>query len=619
MTTTQGDLAALSRFIFKAPSWYNSVTFALVIAAVTGVAVFDSAFVLDDAYEGLFYIGVPTLVASFLTTPVDRWLGGQLTYNRSSLLALACEVVVVAIMVVAGVVTALTPLGQRFVYDALLMSLALVFAIRLAVVMAVSHRRAVIASIPASIQTVTAALLLIVYSGTLRFLEFGGPIAQAYFSRPEEAPQALQGFVPEDFFILGLMCLVYSFGVWGLVMMVDRPWRRNLGVSGFDFLRGFIGYVAEGSRELEEFFETIGEEAVVPVTVFALRRGDGTEKARFVVPMIHPGPMGEIGGGNLPARIAAEADGLAFVPHATAGHDFNLVTEREVDEILAAADRALGSVEYHEDATASRRVQSGEASVLGQAFGDDLFLVATFAPGFADDVMYGVGLSAAAEARVGGFERVMLADAHNSNDGIEGSEDLGHVHSGSARAFDLMDASGTLGRSLADTHGEPFRLGTAWDPTPWTPQEGIASLGIRAAVFEVGDQRTAYVVIDGNNMEPGLRGRIVEAVDGVDETEVMTTDNHAVTTVDSENQVGARVPQDELIERVVAVVDEATADLEPVEGGMAVEYAEVTVFGSDRTETLASHANAVLSMGGGLVATVVLAAMAISILIFFLA
>ena len=622
MTATQGDLAALSRYIFRAPSWYNSVTFALVIAALTGVASFDSTFVLDDAYQGVFYVGVPTLVAAFVTTPVDRWLGGQLTYNRSSLLALTCEIVVVAFLTVAGLVVWLTPFGQRLVYDALLVALALVFAIRLAVVMAVSHRQALIAWIPASIQTVTAALLLFVYSGTLRLLEFGGPIAQAYLSRPERAPTELLGIVPQDFLILGLMCLVYSFGVWGLVMMVDRPWRRNLGVSGFDFIRGFIGYVAEGSRELEEFFETIGEEAVVPVTVFSLRRRNGTEKARFVLPMVHPGPMGEIGGGNLPARVAAAADGLAFVPHATAGHDFNLVTEREVDTILDAADRAYDQIEYHNGATESLRVESGEASVLGQAVGDDLLLVATFAPGFADDVMYGVGLSAAAEARVGGFQRVMIADAHNCNDGIEGSDDLGHVHSGSTRAFDLMNATGELGRTLADAPREPFQLGTAWDPTPWTPEEGIASLGIRAAVLSVGDQRTAYVVIDGNNMEPGLRDRIVEVVGDdldVDDVEVMTTDNHAVTTVESENMVGGRIPHDELIERVRAVVEGAIDDLEPVEGGMAVEHAEVTVFGSDRTESLASHANAVLSMGGGLVATVVLAAMAISVLIFFLA
>ena len=141
MTATQGDLAALSRFIFRAPSWYNSVTFALVIAALTGIAAFDSSFVLDDAYQGVFYVGVPTLAAAFLTTPVDRWLGGQLTYNRSSLLALACEVVVVAFLTVAGVVVWLTPFGQRLVYDALLVALALGACSGPEVVTAPSRRR----------------------------------------------------------------------------------------------------------------------------------------------------------------------------------------------------------------------------------------------------------------------------------------------------------------------------------------------------------------------------------------------------------------------------------------------------------------------------------------------
>jgi putative membrane protein len=51
---------------------------------------------------------------------------------------------------------------------------------------------------------------------------------------------------------------------------------------------------------------------------------------------------------------------------------------------------------------------------------------------------------------------------------------------------------------------------------------------------------------------------------------------------------------------------------------MATERAEVTVFGNDRTETLASHANAVVSMGGALAGAVIVAAMAISLVIFFL-
>ena len=53
MSNTQGDLASLSRFIFSAPSWYSSVAFSLLIAALAGVAAFDSRFVLEDAWQGV--------------------------------------------------------------------------------------------------------------------------------------------------------------------------------------------------------------------------------------------------------------------------------------------------------------------------------------------------------------------------------------------------------------------------------------------------------------------------------------------------------------------------------------------------------------------------------------
>jgi putative membrane protein len=618
MSASQGNLAALSRFVFRAPGWPTSLGFALLIAAIAGVGAFESAFVLADAYEGIFFVGIPTVVAAVLTAPVDRRLGGQFTHNRSSLLALACEVVVVVTISVAGLIALLTPLAQTFVIDALLVALAGIFAFRLAVVMAVSHRAPLRAAIPASIQTVTAALLLFVYSGTLRFLEVGGPILEVFLQRAEEAPPELLLVGPRDFLLLGTMCLLYALGVYVFIRVFERPWRRSLGVSALDFIQGFIGHIAEESRELEEFFQEIGEDAIVPVTVFSARRADGTEKARFVLPMIHPGPMGEIGGGNLPKRVAEDAEGLAFPPHATAGHDFNLVTRSEVERLIDAADRAADRLEYRETASRSVRSSAGEVSVLGQAFGDDALLVASFSPTPTDDVEYGVGLSARAEARAAGLGDVMLVDAHNCNDGLDGA-DLGHVPPGSHRSFDLYEALAATSERLADRERHPIELGTAWEETPWEPRDGIGPLGIRVAAFRVGGEETAYVLIDGNNMEPGLRERIVDTVDTVEEMEVMTTDTHVVNTLESVNQVGEAIDADELIERITSLVDRARDDYEPVSAGLATEHAEVTVFGNDRTETLASHANAVISMGAPLAGAVILAVMAVSVVIFFLA
>ena len=634
MTSTQSDLAGLSRFIFRAPRWYTSLAFALLIAAVAGVAAFDSGvyarswrglfFFGRDAWEGIFFIGIPTVVAAFGTTGLDRLVGGKLTHNRSSLLALISEVIVVAIVTGAAIVSVFTGLGQRFVFDALVIALASVFAFRLLVVMAVSRSSLLIASIPASLQTAAAAALLFIYSGTLRLLEVGGSLLDVYLmpylARSADAPAELSAISAQHFVLLGVTCGLYALAVYAFIVAVDRPWRRSLGVSMLDFLRGFVGHVAEGSRELEEFFQQLGEEALVPVSVLSFRTPEG-EKARFVLPMIHPGPMGEIGGGNFPERVARDCSALVFPPHATAGHDFNLVTEREVDTILDAARTAADRISYDTAATQSVRVQSGENSMLGQAFGDDALLVSTYAPGFADDVEYGVGLSAAAEARTSGLNDVVLVDAHNSNDGLNGP-DLGHVTPGSQRAFDMIGAAGITGQRLSTADRSDIELGVAWNETPWEPADGIGPLGIRVAVTVVDGQETAYVLIDGNNMEPGLRGELHDAVvaEGpLDEAEVMTTDTHIVNSVEADNQVGAALDSAELERLVSDLVAEARADCEPVEAGVAVERAAVTVFGNDRTETLASHANAVVALGGAFAVSVILAAVAVSILIFLFA
>ncbi|RLM59681.1 DUF2070 family protein [Halobellus sp. Atlit-31R] len=635
MTSTQSDLAGLSRFIFRAPSWYSSLAFALLLAALAGVAAFDSGayartwrglfFLGRDAWEGIFFIGVPTVVAAFGTTGVDRFVGGKLTWNRSSLLALVSEIIVVVIVTLAAIVSVFTGLGQQFVFDALVVALASVFAFRLLVVMAVSRSSLLVAAIPASIQTVAAAVLLFIYSGTLRLLSVGGTVLDAYLmpylARSSDAPAEFSAISAEHFLLLAVTCGLYALSVYAFVVAVDRPWRRSLGVSLLDFLRGFVGHVAEGSRELEEFFQQLGEEAIVPVSVLSFRTAAGEEKARFVLPMIHPGPMGEIGGGNFPERVAGDCSALVFPPHATAGHDFNLVTEGEVDSILDAANAAADRISYANEATRSVRTQSGEASMLGQAFGDDALLISTYAPGFADDVEYGVGLSTAAEARTNGLDDVVLVDAHNSNDGLNGP-DLGHVTPGSQRAFDMIGAASVSGQRLSTADRHAPRLGVAWDETDWGPTDGIGPLGVRVAVTAVDGQETAYVLVDGNNMEPGLRGELVDALvetGPVDEAEVMTTDTHIVNTVEADNQVGAAIEWDDLRTLVCDLIEAARADLEPVEAGVAVERAEVTVFGNDRTETLASHANAVVAMGGAFAVSIILAAVAVSVLIFLFA
>ncbi|GAA0513672.1 putative membrane protein [Halorubrum aquaticum] len=667
MTATQGRLAGLSKFIFRAPRWPRTLAFAVLLGGLTGIAVFDSASTMgstypvllvgQDAWQGIVFLGAPTVVAALTTTTVDRALGGSLTYNRSALLALLCELFVVVVLVVAGVFAAVLGLSQRFVFDALVVALASIFALRLLAVLAVSRVSVPAASVPALVQTAVAAALLFVYGGTARLLIDGGSAYEAYvvfLSRTDHGPPIFDAVTIDHFLLLGALCLLYAVAVWAFLVAVERPWRRALDVSVLDFIRGFIGYAAEESRDLERFFERLGQDAVVPVSVLSFRtiEGDaddaddaddtdsnagadaaadggrvdpdrlGAEKARFVLPMIHPGPLGEIGGGDLPRRVALSAEGIGFPPHATAGHDFNLVSETEVDCVIDAADRALDDATFRREGTVPQSVAAGESSVLTQRFGDAALAISTFAPGSADDVDFAVGQSAMAEFRTGGVEDVLLVDGHNCHTGLSGAgADLGHVTPGSERSYDLYDAAGSAGEAAATADRGRTELGVAWDPTGWTPEEGIGPLGVRVAVTRVAGVEAAYVLIDGNNMVPGLRADLLAAVreaTGIDHVEVMTTDNHVVNRTRADNRVGEEVDADALAERVASLAVDAREDLEPVAVGGGTERTTVTVFGNDRTETLATQANAALSLGAALAAAVTLFAMSVSVLLFFL-
>ncbi|GAB3414502.1 DUF2070 family protein [Haloparvum alkalitolerans] len=663
MTASQGRLAALSRFIFAAPRWHRSLAFAVLLSGLAGVAVFDAGATMEaefrvllvghDAWQGLVFIGFPTVLAALGTTPVDRAMGGRLTFNRSALLALACEVIVVTALLSAGLVAFVFGLAHGLVLDVLVVALASIFALRLFVILGISRVSVPRACLSAGIQPGAAAVLAFVYSGTIRLLVVGDAPLEAYvgwLARGESGPPALQAVTVDHFLLLVALSSVYAAAVWAFLVGIDRPWRRSLGVSVLDFVRGFVGHVAEGSRELEQFFEKLGEEAIVPVSVASFRQlpregaaaaggGDGdsdgageegadatpgSEKARVVLPMVHPGPMGEVGGGNLPQRIAERAEGLAFAPHATAGHDFNLVSEREVGRILDAADRALDRMEYGREASVPVTGEVGTAHTLAQRFGNGAFAAATFAPESADDVAFGVGQSAAAELRRSGVEDVLLADAHNCHAGLDAAEDgdLGHVTPGSPRSYDLYGAAALAGEALSDAASGPLELGVAHDPTDWEREEGIGPLGLRVAVTRVDGREAAYVLVDGNNMVPGVRERLLDAVTaetGVDHAEVLTSDTHAVNVGQADNRVGDAVDEAALTDAVVETAAAAHADLEPVAVGTATERVTVTVFGNDRTETLASQANAALSLGAALLAAVVLCALAVSLLLFLFA
>ncbi len=572
--------ADLAKYLFEVPKWTRSLPFLLVFSIIVGMGTLRPGYGwLEGATAGLILIGIPSVISALITAPMARWFGGAMTLNRSSFLSLVGAIIIGVFSGAGALFSVLFNFPVTF--SAYVMALGVVFATRMLILLAVSNNSVGKMIIPASLQTL-----------------LGGTFLLLYTQRPEYYINLTAGGI------------IFVFACHLFVRYVDAPIKKSFGVSGLDFIKSYISHATDGSSEMEEFFKKIGEAVDIPVTALNFRT-DTKNKAMFVIPMVHPGPMGEIGGGNLPARVAESFDGLVFVPHGTAYHDFNLVSASEILKIISATERALSRMKYVKYGTKSTRKKRNDTCILGQRFGDSVLLTVTHSPVPADDIEFAVGLTAMAEARVKGAMYAAIIDAHNCG---YGSSKV--ITPGSRTSYDIIKASSDATEELLSHQSGEIRVGVSKRDAMYSREDGMGPLGIRVAVIEVFGQRTAYVLIDGNNMVMGLREAIIETLP-VDEAEVMTTDSHVVNITSSRNFIGMKIDHDELIDIVREIVNEAVVDLEPVEVGMTTEFAEdVIIFGSYRTAQLASTINAIMAMGGAFAISIILLALALAVVVF---
>lgn len=576
------QLASYADYLFEVPDIKISLGIALVLSAAFGAVAFPFA-VLQGMEAGLLLFFVPAVLATFLTTLVSKVFGENVTNGRAALVSLIMLAIVAVVTASTNLITHVA--GRPYTYVGYALALSLIYAMWMLVLLGISVNSLPKVIVPAGLQSLFSALALLFYTRS-----------------------------PVVYIDLVISSVIFISAAFAFVRFVDHPMVKSFGVSSLDFIQDFIAHLTEGSPAMEEFFEKIGESIDAPVNVLSFRKPGGAIKAIVITPYVHPGPMGEIGGGNLPTIVSgAFPEGLVFVPHGTAYHDFNLVSAEESEKVIRAARIALGRVQYSPLASRSCRVAVGNTKVLGQRFDDSLLLVSTQAPTSTEDIEFAVGFTAMAESRVAGARCSTVIDSHNCTEPFATA-----IEPGTRDSYNIIRAAENASKALLAMPLGSLWLGVASSPPICTRLEGMGDLGIRVAVVEASGQRTAYIVIDGNNMVKGLREEIIDGLP-VDEAEVMTTDTHVVNTLSGANYVGQHLDCGLLVDTVAALVDRAIADLEPVEAGMESELAtDVTVFGSHKIAKLASTANAMVAMGGAFGVAVIVAALSLTMLILIL-
>ncbi|UCF44798.1 MAG: DUF2070 family protein [Candidatus Bathyarchaeota archaeon] len=372
--------------------------------------------------------------------------------------------------------------------------------------------------------------------------------------------------------------------------LIDRLGQRTYGIPSMPLFRAFmLNWVAGLNAPFEEFLEKLGENEDIEVTL--LMFDSHKPKAAIIVPLVHPGPFKNIGSSLLPSMLKHEFEKEfgcdTCVPLGILGHELDLASQAQNHKIISHVINSAKFTASANKATPFVKVTEGFATASCQVFGKIALLSFTLAPKTTEDLPQQLGHLVREEAEKHGLNCSIVVNAHNSIDDTIDVE---------ASLETLCAVASQCLEKAVSLPSYPFEAGAATVfPEEFGLKDGIGPGGITAVVVKVAEQKTAYLVIDGNNMVSGLREEILSALKaiGFHASEVFTTDTHAVSAVvlgsRGYHPVGEVMNHATLISYIQEVTKTAASTLEHCKAGcMHMIVPKVRVIGKARLESLST-------------------------------
>ncbi len=480
---------------------------------------------------GLGAFALPVVASALITKPLAELLGGKMYLRRSALLG----ILGMALILLAALASLFFDASRVPRY--LVVGWASTLWLRQAAILATSHSSP-LRSLPAVINQPLLGLLALWVLFPLTLADWA--IALLSFA---------------SFYGAGLIFTEVSI----------RPLERASGVDGLSMMRYSLDHMTEkgreGRTEMETFFDSFASPIDVPVGVLSLKL-EGGRQALLVVPSMHPGPYGHLGGSDLPTKLGTGLRDLGvevLVPKGASTHDQNPATTGECERLASWVRETIPRLKHGSRASRFTRASKGSASVCCQVFDGKALVLASLAPNPTDDIDFATGYSARNVAVNSGVDDALFVDAHNCI--RPGS---GAVYFGSPDCSSILEATGEAIARALGSMSDGLRVGLASNTDLVDAERGLGPNGVQAVVVEVDGQKTAYLLFDGNNMVPGLREEILKGIeDLVDEAEVMTSDNHIVNnTLPGFNPVGWRIEHRDLVEATRSTVVDAIDNMD---------------------------------------------------------
>ena len=580
--SSMSSVAGLSKYIKTLPRTSTSMTYIGILSFLTGIIYFlvnpQNSLSNNIFMEGIctfIIFGVSSILSGSLNQYGVKVLHGiNLKMKHSMFLSLTSMFFICFILVCGGLVS--TIFNMNLYTNSLLFGCVIVYGFNTLVLWSTTQIGFTKSAIIGLIQPILILAMLVL----LLFL-WSDP---SVFTTPLIINIVIKILIAFIIFIIA----IYTF-----ITIAASPLEKNLNIGMLDLLSLFIMHMNEGSNLLESTFEKMGEPIDTIVTFISFKGANGI-KSLFISPSVHPGPLGNIGGSNMPTILANKFDHFTMVAHGPSTHDFNPISTSEIDKIESCVKEGLDEIEYSKNATKFKRYANKAANIGIQFFNRGMVILSTFAPEGSDDIEFGVGLTMMTQSiSKCNVKDSVIVDCHNSF-----APESGEVLPGNSEVFDLIDVINKI--ELDDEEYESIKVGCCEDKMETLGKnEGIGESGLKVMVIEVASQRTAYVLFDSNNMEIGFRQEIIDATKDldIDEIEVMTTDTHTVNTLSrGYNPVGIE-KRPEIIEYVIKSIKIAIDDLEDVEVGTGTKkIRNLYTFGPKNSTELISTISSVVAV-----------------------
>lgn len=289
------------------------------------------------------------------------------------------------------------------------------------------------------------------------------------------------------------------------------------GVSILDVGRYFVRYKLDRERTIEEMFEAVSSLRNISSHILA------SKDFALVYTDVHYGPFGDIGSGDLPSVLAKTVGKRhVIILHGMGSHERNIASKKYSMKYVEAVLDTLKKSKPRECIPLDTfKVEKGDWEALACVFSCITLLFLTRKTKGIDDLPYSIQEYASRRSIEECIQPILVIDSHNGE--LVEEPNL-------ATVYELVDEAIDLVKSITV---QRLDYGFAVNSTSVKNTPGVIGEKITLLVLKTGDKKTCILYLPGNNMEPGVRDKLIDVMvsEGCNLAEVVTNDEHRETGV----------------------------------------------------------------------------------------